>query len=89
MEGLTDEELMNLVRRLKEIDDFDDECESCRKPSLLHTGAYVRSEMVDDEELVGIWKEFRVRMKSVKKSIREEREQNLKEVEITKTGRLS
>ena len=77
IEGLTDENLMDRVRKLKEIDDFDDECESCRKPSLLHAGACVRSETVDDKELVGIWKEFRVKMKSVIRKIRAEREDNL------------
>ena len=58
MEALTDDELVSHIRRLKEIDDYDDECESCQKPSLLHVGACVRSEIVDDEELMGIWKEF-------------------------------
>ena len=51
---------------------------------MLHNGACVRSDKVEEEELLGIWKEFRVRMKIVMKTVREEREKRLQEVEITK-----
>ena len=89
MEALTDDELVSHLRRMKEIDDYDDECESCQKPSLLHAGACVRSEIVDDDELAGIWKEFRLRMKSLTRLIRAEREQYLKEAEITKNWKAT
>ena len=84
MEGYSDAELVVRVGRLQDVEDYDEECATCQKPNLLHNGACVRSEKVEEEELLGIWKEFRIKMKVVMKNVREEREKRLWEVEITK-----
>ena len=83
METLNDYDLMRRVRNLVDSEDFDDECELCHKPRLVHAGLCVRSETVDADCLVEIWKEFRVRMKSLMKSVREEKMRKVKEVEIS------
>ena len=67
MEGYSDADLVVRVGRLQDVEDYDEECVTCQKPNLLHNGACVRSEKVEEEELLGIWKEFRVRMKVVMK----------------------
>ena len=83
METLNDDDLMRRVRNLVDSEDFDDECELCHKPRLVHAGLCVRSETVDADFLVEIWKEFRVRMKPLMKSVREEKMRKVKEVEIS------
>ena len=83
METLNDDDLMRRVRNLVDSEDFDDECELCHKPRLVHAGLCVRSEMVDADCLVDIWKEFGVRMKPLMKSVREEKMTKVKEVEIS------
>ena len=89
MEGYTDANLVVRVGRLQDVEDYDEECATCQKPNLFHNGACVRSEKVEEEELLGIWKEFRIKMKVIMKNVREKREKRLREVEITMDGRMS
>ena len=66
MDKYSDEVLMTKVEELKDIDDFDSECESCKRLILMHSGiqACTRSEKADGNEYAMIWREFRSRMKN-------------------------
>ena len=59
MEAFTDEILVVKVEKLKDIEDFWEECETCKKLKLIHAGACTRSEIVDEGELMEIWRKFR------------------------------
>ena len=46
MNKFTDKVLAAKVEKQTDIDDYDTECETCKKPSLLHEGPCTRSETV-------------------------------------------
>ena len=81
MEAFTDEILAVKVEELKDIEDFLEECEICKKPNLIHAGACTRSQILDGDELKDIWREFRIQMKKVMKIVRMNSEKKLKEEE--------
>ena len=52
MEAVTDEVLAVKVEKLKNIEDYYEECETCRKPNLIHAGPCTRSELVEGDRLI-------------------------------------
>ena len=47
-----DDDLRKWLQRLGDIHNFDEVCDICRKPRLLHIGPCLKSEAVGSEDLV-------------------------------------
>ena len=56
---LSDDDLWKKIEKLKDVEDYNEECGTCGKPRILHVGVCIRSEKVTGEELVEIWRLFR------------------------------
>ena len=57
------------MKKLKDIEDFDEKFKTYKK-NLIHAGTCTRSEIVEADRLIEIWKEFRIQMKIVMKTVR-------------------
>ena len=62
---MTDADLKKRLNKLVDFDDWSDKCAVCGRPDLLHKGPCTRTEKDSPGDLLGIWTEFRKRMKTV------------------------
>ena len=63
-----DDYLWKRIEKLKDVEDYDEECDTCRKPRILHVGVCIRSEKVMIESLIEIWKLFMDRIGRILKA---------------------
>ena len=57
MDTMMDDDFRKILESLTDLDDWDTECESCGKSSLLHEGASKRYEelKISDDEWFSLW----------------------------------
>ena len=70
MESFSDDELVKRWNALARKEDWDEECEMCKMPGILHKGPCTRKEELNAfefGELWNTWSLFRERMKPIRK----------------------
>ena len=82
LEKLSDDNLKKKVLGLISVEDWNDDCSQCGRPSLLHKpGPCTQSEKEDDAVILKIWKDLRSRMKNIilamKAEINKDKEDNI------------
>ena len=83
VEIFSDDELVKRWNALTRKEDWDEECEMCKMPGILHKGPCTRKEEFNAFEFGELWKAwslFREKMKLIRKwqSDQEEKEKNAK-----------
>ena len=70
VESFSEDELVKRWNELARKEDWDEKCDMCRMPSMLHKGPCTRKEELkkeEFEELWNIWGLFKERMKPIRK----------------------
>ena len=88
VETFLEETLQELYKDLKDKEDWDNVCELCKLPTMLHTdvqgnrihGAYTRNQELTQDDCMKEWTAYHKKMKTVRSWYKEEmKKQNLEE----------